>query len=279
MVKTCRKSFDFDAKDRQGGASRKLNIERYIIVYWSGIGSHITGQEAPQRAPQPLVKYHMCGGKGHFKRECPNKKVLIVNEDNEYETGDDADPESEALDDDGYSSDGVPLMHTRHTTLPLSQKVLNVTSSSENQRCNLFQTKVIVGPNMACKVIVDGGSCRCFASKELCAKLKLKYIVHPNPYYIQWLSDNWEMKVSYMVRVEFQNGPYKNTIECDVVPMIVCHLLLGRPWQYDRNVQHNGRANTYHLNWHGRDITLRPMTPQHIVNESRQKIGVNLEKE
>ena len=55
-----------------------------------------------------------------------------------------------------------------------------------------------------------------------------------------------------MVRVEFQIGPYKDTIEFDAVPMTVCHLLLGRPWQYDSNVHHNGRANTYHLNWHGK---------------------------
>ncbi|KAK1632203.1 hypothetical protein QYE76_006518 [Lolium multiflorum] len=35
---------------------------------------------------------HTCGGKGHFKRDCPNRKVMIINEDNEYETGDDVDP-------------------------------------------------------------------------------------------------------------------------------------------------------------------------------------------
>jgi hypothetical protein len=98
-------------------------------------------------------------------------------------------------------------------------------------------------------------------------------------YYIQWLSDSGEMKISYMVRVEFQIGPYKDIVECDVVPMTVCHLLLGRPWQYDRDVCHNGRANTYILNWHGKDITLQPMTPHQIVSESRQKIEVSCEKE
>ena len=82
-----------------------------------------------------------------------------------------------------------------------------------------------------------------------------------------------------MVRVEFQIGPYKDTIECDVVPMSVCHMLLGRPWQFDRSAIHNGRANTYQLNWHGKDIILRPMTPQQIVNESCQKTEVNLEHE
>ena len=67
--------------------------------------------------------------------------------------------------------------------------------------------------------------------------------------------------------------------ECDVVSMSVCHMLLGRPWQFDRKVIHDGRANTYQLNWHNKNIILRPMIPQQIVNESRQKIEVNLEKE
>jgi hypothetical protein len=61
--------------------------------------------------------------------------------------------------------------------------------------------------------------------------------------------------------------------------MIVCHLLLGRPWQYDRDAHQNGRANTYSMNCHGKDITLQPMTLQQIVNESRQKIEVSCEKE
>ncbi|KAK1605351.1 hypothetical protein QYE76_029024 [Lolium multiflorum] len=48
---------------------------------------------------------HTCGGKGHFKRDCPNRKVMIINEDNEYETGDDVDPN--APDDDDYDTDGI----------------------------------------------------------------------------------------------------------------------------------------------------------------------------
>jgi hypothetical protein len=35
---------------------------------------------------------HTYGGKGHFKRECPNKKTMIVDAYGGYETGDDADP-------------------------------------------------------------------------------------------------------------------------------------------------------------------------------------------
>jgi hypothetical protein len=93
------------------------------------------------------------------------------------------------------------------------------------------------------------------------SKLILKYLPHSNPYYIHCLSDNGEMKVSHMVRVNFEIGPYQDSIEFDVVPMTGCHLLLGHPLLYDRHVQHNGRANTYHLEFKAKKINLHPMSP------------------
>jgi hypothetical protein len=86
-----------------------------------------------------------------------------------------------------------------------------------------------VGNGKTCNAIIDGGSCRNLASQELCTKLKLKYYPHPNPYYISWLTDVGEMKITNTVRVDFSIGNYTATMECDVVPMNVCHLLLGRP--------------------------------------------------
>ncbi|KAK1616665.1 hypothetical protein QYE76_022182 [Lolium multiflorum] len=96
--------------------------------------------------------------------------------------------------DDDYDSDGFDAFPSESQTIVVSKHVLNVQPSASTQRCNLFQTKALVGPDKACKVIIDGGSCRNLASKELCAKLKLKYLPHPHPYYIQWLSNNGEMK-------------------------------------------------------------------------------------
>jgi hypothetical protein len=78
--------------------------------------------------------------------------------------------------------------------------VLSVTPSSADQWFNLFQTKAIVGLGKACKVIIDGSSCHNLASKALCSNLYLKYFPHPNPYYIQWLSDGGEMKQLHGVR-------------------------------------------------------------------------------
>ncbi|KAK1680069.1 hypothetical protein QYE76_040917 [Lolium multiflorum] len=133
---------------------------------------------------------------GHFKRYCPKRKVMIINDNDEYETGDDAGPD--APEDDDYDSDGVDAFPSEARTIVVSQRALNMQPSASTQRCNLFQTKALVGPDKACKVIIDGGSCRNLASKELCPKLKLKDLPHPHPYYIQWLSDNGEMKESHV---------------------------------------------------------------------------------
>jgi hypothetical protein len=217
------------------------------------------------------MNWHTCGGWGHFKKDCPNRKVTLINEETaEYETRDDADPESDCWQE--YEDGSLNAYKTHLPTIICSPKVLSVTPSSADQRFNLFQTKAIVCPGKACKVIIDGGSCHNLASKELCSKLNLKYFPHPNPYYIQWLSDSGEMKISYMVQVEFQSGPCKDIVECDVVPMTVCHLLLGRPRQYDRDVRHNGRANAYNLNWHGKDITLQPMTQSRLSISPAKKL-------
>jgi hypothetical protein len=42
------------------------------------------------------------------------------------------------------------------------------------------------------------------------------------------------------------------------VEMDACHILLGRPWQYDVDVTYKGRDNTYLFWWHGRKIVLVP---------------------
>src|SRR6266540_1345372 len=76
-----------------------------------------------------------------------------------------------------------------------------------------------------------------------------------------------------MVKVQFKIGDYIDTIEYDIVPMKVCHLLLGRPWQYDLSAQHCGRTNQYTIKWKGKDLVLRPMTPQQIMVEHMQKVS------
>ena len=49
------------------------------------------------------------------------------------------------------------------------------------------------------------------------------------------------MKVNKRCLIQFSIGKnYNNAVMCDVVPMDACHLLFGRPWQYDRKTSHDG---------------------------------------
>lgn len=44
--------------------------------------------------------------------------------------------------------------------------------------------------------------------------------------------------------------------------MQVAHILLGRPWQYDRKVLHDGEVNTYTFLFQRRQIRLMPMNDE-----------------
>ena len=67
------------------------------------------------------------------------------------------------------------------------------------------------------------------------------------------------MKVTKRYLVSFSVGiKFKDQIWCDIVPMDACHLLLGRPWQYDRGVKHDSRVNTYSFMFNNTKIILLP---------------------
>ncbi|GKF28699.1 hypothetical protein Tco_0095041, partial [Tanacetum coccineum] len=96
----------------------------------------------------------------------------------------------------------------------------------------------------------------------------LKTENRPKPYKLQWLKNGSEVTVSKRVLVNFFVGTtYKDSVWCDMVPMDAYHLLLGRPWEYDRNTTHNGRANTYSFLFGGVKITLMSNKPKELVNK------------
>jgi hypothetical protein len=82
-------------------------------------------------------------------------------------------------------------------------------------------------------VIIDSGSTDNLVSTEMVEKLELKTTTHPNPCKVSWLQKGHQVMVSQQCQVEFKIGGYKDEILCDVIPMDACHILLGRPWQYE----------------------------------------------
>ena len=139
-----------------------------------------------------------------------------------------------------------------------------------NQRHNLFHTRGMIKDKL-CSIIVDNGSCNNIASQELVERIGLKQRRHPSPYKIQWLNECGTLRVSNIVTVPFSIGRYNDHVECDVVPMQACQLLLGRPWLYDRDVQICGRSNKVIVMYKGKRITLLPLSPKEILNDDLKR--------
>ena len=116
-------------------------------------------------------------------------------------------------------------------------------------------------------MIIDSGSCVNVASATMVRKLNLQTVKHARPYKLQWLSDCGEVRVTKQVLVRFSIGKYKDEVLCDVVPMYATHLLLGRPWQFDRKAKHDGFTNRYSLVKDGRTFTLAPLTPKEVYED------------
>jgi hypothetical protein len=134
------------------------------------------------------------------------------------------------------------------------------------QRTIIFRTSCKT-KDRVCKVIVDSGSMDNVISTVMVEKLELEMNDHPSPYRVSWLQKGHQVTVTKQCLVEFKIGGYNDKILCDVIPMDVCHLFLGRPWQYDRNVIHDGRMNTYTLEKNGRTHMLLPIKDKEVKPE------------
>ncbi|XP_076910828.1 uncharacterized protein LOC143568597 [Bidens hawaiensis] len=131
-----------------------------------------------------------------------------------------------------------------------------------------YEEKVVTGDVGVCTFVIDSGSYDNLVSKEVVRKLALKTESHPKPYKLQWLKKGGEVTVSKRALVSISVGTtYKDDIWCDVIAIDACHLLLGRPWEFDRSIEHNGRSNTYSFMFGGVKLTLVPSKPKELVTK------------
>src|SRR5256884_4820017 len=225
----------------------------------------------PKTTPTREIK---CLGHGHIASQCPNRKVMLltpqgeVESETEEENLNEADCDSEA---ECEKSDDEQVLAAECGEVLITRRILNIQPKDDfqEQRENLFHTRCLI-MNKVCALIIDGGSCTNAASYMMVMKLGLPLIAHPRPYKLQWFNDGGEVKVFKQVKVPFSIGWYQDEVLCDVVPMQAGHLLLGRPWQYDRRVMHNGYSNRYSFTYKGRNVVLAPLSPQEVYEEQKK---------
>ena len=220
------------------------------------------------------VQCHRCKGFGHVQRDCPSKRSWLVKEDGGYSSASDFDEDTLALlaadhaGSEERQEEQIGAEDAENYESLIVQRVLSaqMEEAEQNQRHTLFQTKCVV-KERSCRLIIDGGSCNNLASSDMVEKLALTTKPHPHPYHIRWLNNSGKVKVTRLVRINFAIGSYHDVVECDVVPMQACNILLGRPWQFDTDSMHHGRSNQYSLLHHDKKIVLLPMSPEAIVRD------------
>jgi hypothetical protein len=136
------------------------------------------------------------------------------------------------------------------------------------QRNNLFTTSCKT-KDRVCKVIVDSGSKNNLVSANMVQKMELETVAHLSTYKVLLLQKGHQVTITKQCLVEFKIGGYKDEILCAFIPMDVFHILLGKPWQYDRNVIHERRKNTYTFEKNGRTHMLHPIEDKKVKEEAR----------
>ncbi|GJY15576.1 putative CCCH-type zinc finger family protein [Tanacetum coccineum] len=264
-----------------------LKVEKHIKAKSKGTTSRFTPptRTTPPTAPKTTTPTTMvagnaservnnaphcykCSGIGHYARDCPNLKTLAFVPDDAgpiYDT--DAEPE---LDEPGdelvYPDRGEALVIQRFLNVAVSKSI----DDNSWLRNNIFRTKC-TSKGKICDMIIDGGSCENVVSTYMVEKLGMKTEDHPEPYQLTWLKKGNTVKVSKRHLVQFSIGKsYKDEVWCEVIPMDADHILLGRPWQFDRKTKHDGFQNTYSFKKDGVNITLVPFDSQEneIISEA-----------
>ncbi|KAF7835698.1 uncharacterized protein G2W53_010557 [Senna tora] len=263
----------FDEKKKRFNSSSKEKVEE--VDKGKGRTTSIQkGNSEPsfKQSKHRDIRFFKCQGRDHISSNCPNRKTMLIRGDeivSESEHDNDSNsshPSRPSLEDCSDIDDNMVFAEQSESLVTRHALNLNVKEESLDQRENIFHTKCLVSGKL-CSMIIDGGSYTNVASACMVDKLELKCEKHPNPYWLQWLNDSGEDKVTKQVVVPFSIGKYVDEVRCDVVPMQAGHLLLGRPWQFDRKVNHDGFTNKYTFEMNGRKITLAHMTPSKIYQD------------
>ncbi|XP_028550837.1 uncharacterized protein LOC110096704 [Dendrobium catenatum] len=227
-------------------------------------------QKTPMRDNNPYakpvtLKCYRCFQPGHKSNDCPNRQQVQLLEGEQGEEDYGAEQVNEQDFEDLQADDGEPL------ACVMEKLLIAPRQAGVSQRHSIFRTRCTIGGSV-CDLLVDSGCTENIISRSVVQKLHLKTTRNPHPYKISWVKKGVDIAVTEMCRVTFSIGKsYVCEVLCDVLDMDVCHIILGRPWQFDMGAVYDGRANTYTFEWKQRKIRLLPRSVVDGDKESPDK--------
>lgn len=227
-----------------------------------------------------------CKGYGHMQADCPSKVLISLSDHlallshlhEEEQTRTCSSPLAHIFKEKG---EDVKDFTSAHQAIPMLspesddgdvlvlRSLLHVAPNLEKdkeQRNNLFRSRCSIN-GKTCSLIIDGGATTNVASKKMVDTLKLQQRDHPHPYKLGWVNSDGAILVTKQALVRFEIGTFKDQVWCDIVPMDACSLLLGRPWQWDRDSIHFGKSNVYTIAHGDGRVGLQPLPPQRVATK------------
>jgi len=222
-----------------------------------------------------------CHKIGHVSSQCPHRSLYI--EEGEEENS----RSNEEFEEEVYEA-GMNLVDeyereeesTESDQLGVVRCILSQSRVQEDwHRTNILQTFLKL-EDKVCKIIIDSGSCVNAIFASTVKMLGLTPVPHPNPYKVSWV-DSTSIPIQSRCQVQIQMQSYQEKIWCDVLPMGVSSIILGRPWLYDHDATLLEKFNTCVFSFNGKKITIHSVPPKDKVAKGPNKVremktGVNL---
>ncbi|XP_020877200.1 uncharacterized protein LOC110227444 [Arabidopsis lyrata subsp. lyrata] len=235
-------------------------------------GTNQDGEQGLRRSARGTssLRCYACGENGHRQTACPNQKQrgLLVDEVQEDDATDDE------LGDDEESQNSEIRKTPGDTGRTLVSYTTCLTPEQREKhwlRTNIFRSTCTIKDRI-CTFVIDSGSSHNLISESAVLKLGLEIEKHPSPYALTWFQDGVAVRVSHRSYVPFSVGAfYKDRMYFDLAPLDVCHLIFGRPWEYDRKIMHDGVKNTYQFIWETHQILLLPSPDWPLLPPSATK--------
>ena len=236
------------------------------------------------------VACYKCQGWRHFASQCPSPRqtsrparalLVEIQEDappppiNDEETMAEiyeADPELAQAFEGTPTIIGCiikevrPLTNAEHSLVvsaPLGTMLSELQTGEDSApdledplRSSIFFTFSKIGSTVI-KILVDSGSVVNAVAAASFLALGLQPRLHPRPYKAMWINETF-LAVTKRCVVPLKVAGYREDIWCDILPMGVGSVLLGRPWLYDRDVAQLGRTNHCTFFFEGRKQVWQP---------------------
>jgi len=187
-----------------------------------------------------------CQGLGHIASDCPNCKVITLADWSTVKEQFEEEQKEHEYENEVKETQEEVMEEANEGELLVLRRILsNQEGVRGERRENIFHSRCTVQVKV-CSLVIDGGSYANVVSLSMIEKPGLQTITHPHPYNIQWLNQTKGIQVNSRCLVSFSIiKSYQDEHWCDVILMDACHMVLGRPWLYDRKVIHDGYLNTY----------------------------------